>query len=76
MRLELFPLTSGEEANAWGWFKTNSMRHVLSNEVVKRILTIHDELETAAPEKISALQSEVKALRFLHGLVHRHTQPK
>lgn len=70
-KLEVIPLPNGEEEKAWGWFTASPMKHVLHNEIVRKILALRDQLEKAEVGTVPNLQSEIKAHREFLGLIHR-----
>lgn len=71
MKLELLDVSPSEEARAWELFPKSLFYCVLHNEMVKKILALHDTLETTSPENLIKLQSELKAHRYLLGVIHR-----
>lgn len=71
MKLDLVPLSPAEESSAWSWFARSPAKDVVHNEMVRQILTLRDKLEAATPEQVPGLQAEIKAHRFLLGLIHR-----
>lgn len=75
MKLELIELPPNEEARAWSFFKTSPMQAALHNELVKRIESLREKLETAEKETFPIVQAELKAHRFLFGLIHRKDDP-
>lgn len=73
MKLVRMEVAPGDEARAWEHFANASpMQSVLHNELMAQIFTLRDKLESATTGEILALQADIRALKTLFGLIHRH----
>lgn len=74
MTQEPIPQAPDEERRAWSLLASpgSPIKAALHNEIVKRIRAKISEFEEATLSDIPRLQAEVKALRFLFGVIHRN----
>jgi hypothetical protein len=72
MKLELFPLAPSEEQHAWSLLPTHCIQRTLHNELVRKILSLRDLLETTAASEIPSVQAQIKVYRHVLGLLHRN----
>lgn len=72
MKQEPIPISPSESGRAWDVFHASPMKAVLHNEILKRVATLRDQLESASVEEFIDLQHAIKAHRFLLGLIHRN----
>lgn len=72
MKLDLFPLSPEDEARAWAMMHRHLIQSTLHNEILRKIEGLRDGFESATtPEAFLDLQAQIKAHRFLLGLIHR-----
>jgi len=74
MKLEVVGISAGDEKRAWALFPKSPMQATLHNEVVRKIESLRDELETSTRETFLETQLSLKAHRYLLGLIHRNDQ--
>lgn len=71
MKLDLIPLSPEDEARAWNMMPRHLIQSTLHNEILRKIESLRDGFESATTEEFLDFQAQVKAHRFLLGLIHR-----
>jgi len=69
--MTLVPLRPDDIHKAWSLLPGHVIQHVLHNELVQKIASLREKLESVSPDKLSETQAELRAYKFLLGVLHR-----
>lgn len=64
------------EVRPWLAFRGTEVQRVIHNLHIDQIERCRNSLETAEPDKVLALQGEIRGLRAALAIVHTHDTPE